>query len=614
MRRITAAFTLALALVAGGTTAVSADDTPPDPLDQSEAQTPAAAATVAGVDAEQCMGPRFIETSADGATAAAIMAGRLTIGGFARFTLPKDPTWRENPFKNNYWLFQYESLRWLDPLRREGLRTDNAAMISRYEFLVNDWVRNNPRNAPRSPYSWLDMTVGVRAIGLVCATTAVGNPSWLTQAMSTHAAALMDKTQYRVIGNHALHQNMGLLALGCHTSTPAWTEVATDRNRTLLSRSVDTQGVTDEGSVTYQYLNYLWYLEVRKRLELCDIPATGPFERIALMPKFLAQATKPNTRLVSYGDTDSIAQAQPIPGTDAEYSATQGTSGVRPSALFSVYQRGFAFSRTGWFDTQTAAQQAQAAIRFGPSLAARVHGHEDAGAISYYAMGKELLWQPGQYGAAGGAPRRYVRSNEAHNVIDIPALTYDQTATSPLSVTRSTRDLDLVTIRSKVLTGASWQRSMIHIKSPNLLVVDDRVTQSTARTVIQRWNVGADRSAKAGNGRAGTSGSGSNATFLWAGDRPNVSIVKGRTNPMLGWRSEKASRFIATPVVQASLKAKTVRLTAVIVPRSSSTDPTKIKIIRTSTTSTTRMVDVKISSKVYRVTFTGSDAKIRRLR
>ncbi|MGA8987968.1 heparinase II/III domain-containing protein [Aeromicrobium sp.] len=616
-------------------------DAPPaaDPLDTSESQAPMSTFTTPGRTEEQCMGPKFTSTSSDSAVANRLMEGYVAIPTFREWKLPVDNahhaaedfanlTWRENPFANNNWVFNFQTLRWVDVLRRVGLATDNAEMLQRYEDIVHDWIRNNPYNRPRSVYSWYDMSVGVRSIGLVCATTAIdeNDPAnaWLKDALASHATSLMDEKQYRVVGNHALHQNMGLLALACHDEIPQATmqDTAVKRSNTLLERSVDTQGVSDEGSMLYQDLNRRWYLELKTRLELCGVGIDPIFGRVDKMADILAQATQPDGNLVAFGDTSARTKASSLPGTVAEYATTggvcsiplDGTSDCRKPGTYSVYRSGgFAFSRTGWFDTQTASQQSLAAIRFGIGRKYRVHGQQDAGNLNYSALGRQILWQPGVYGGGGGAPRSYVVRNDSHNVVDIPATTYDDAATTYLSVANTSTNADLFSVRTTALRGAVWKRTVIHAKKANFLLVDDYVTQSKSRTVVQRWHLAADRKTSISKNRVATSGTGSNPVILWVGTTPRLSVVRGQTNPLLGWRSERVNSFIKTPTAQASIVGKAVRLTALVIPRPSNVSSRDVRVISTRLSGSSRRVDVKIGTKSFRLVYTSSTVSVREL-
>lgn len=588
-----------------------------DPLDTSDAEAEVPDVTTPDPSEPQCMGVRYDTRPDDEQAAAEIMDGKLTLPTFGTWTLPENPTWKEDPFRNASWVFKLQNLRWTEPLRREWLRTGNEAMRDRYVAIWKDWIQDNPRSAPASSYSWYDMAVGLRGVGLTCLSTALdGEPEWFTQAVDAHAAALSDPKLYRFTGNHALHQNMGLMALGCSRDVPTWRDLAAQRSRDLLGRSVDAQGVTDEGSVLYQYLNYLWYNELRRRLQLCHLPVDDDlFARVDRMPEFLADATQPDGTWVPWGDTSAVEPAQVVEDTPQEYALTQGADGPAPKNTLALYtNRGYAFSRSGWFDTQTADQQSLLSVKFGPSQKTQVHGHQDGSAVGFFALGKQLLWQPGLWGGAGGPQRSYVLSNEAHNVIDVPGTSFSNTGTTKLSVTRSTADADLFSLKSSVLRGVTWKRTVVHAKKAGFIVVDDRVTQSTSRSVVQRWQLEADRKISVSTRRAASSGKGANATIMWIATTPNLSKVAGRRSPSyLGWRSPVINTFTPSPVVSASRSGKNVRITAVIVPRASSTTSTKVKIVRSKVAGSSTQADVATGHGTWRITWTSSSVSVRKL-
>lgn len=617
-----------VALLATGISSASANSAP-DPLDVTGSTARVQATAPSSADEPQCTGQRFVTQSDDAKVADQLMKGWLTIPTFPRWKVPNDLTWKENPFKNYNWTFNLHTLRWVDVLRREGIRRNalkpgsGAAMIARYTEVLRDWERDNSpkRTKPTSTYAWYDMAVGVRGIGLVCAATVITpSTTWFKRAVQNHADSLLDPKQYRKIGNHGLHQNMGLLALGCHTNNATWRDTAIQRGRTMLVRSVDSQGVTDEGSILYQRLNYFWYRELDDRITLCNQTPHADYGRIARMPELLAHATQPDGTLVAFGDTSARQRATRVDGTQAEYALSRGacSSGLagctRPKNLFQVFKRGYVFSRSGWYDTQTSTRQSLAALRFGSGRAHAVHGHEDAANVSYYARGKQLLWQPGLYGGGGGARRQFVVSNEAHNVVDIPSRRYNSRARTDLSVTRNSPTADLVSVRTKALRGAVWKRTMIHAKTADFMIVDDIVTQPKSATVIQRWQLGADRKVTTGKGRVASSGSGSNLAILYVGEKPSLSVVRGQNKPLLGWRSEKVNSFVKSPTVEARKKGRSVRMTAVLVARPANVAGKDVRVIRTTKKGRVRTVDLAIGPKSYRVKFTSSSAVVRELK
>ena len=59
--------------------------------------------------------------------------------------------------------------------------------------------------------------------------------------MREHGSVLADRRTYVVVGNHALHQDIGLLALGCYDRNAAWRRTAVNRIATLARRSIDSR-------------------------------------------------------------------------------------------------------------------------------------------------------------------------------------------------------------------------------------------------------------------------------------------------------------------------------------------------------------------------------------
>lgn len=563
----------------------------------------------------QCMGDNYVPTERDAERAADLMAGRMTITPYGPWTMPTDLDWTENPFANSNWVFQYHSLHWLDPLRRVGLATGDEDMLERYAALVRDWVEDNPVEAPRSRFSWYDMADGFRAIGLVClAATYDKEPAWLTATIETHAQMLSDPARYASTGNHGLYQNLGLLALGCARDVRAWRDLAVQRAETLLAIAVDEEGVTNEGSVLYQALNHRWYLQLGSRLDRCDLPRFPLLSRVDTMPDLMAHATQPDGDMVAFGDTSAEQRAIEVGGTGAEYAVTGGRSGPKPERTFAVFQRGYAFSRSGWFDTEPANQQSLASLRFGAPRTTAIHGHEDAGAVGFFAYGDQLLWQPGLWGGAGGRERRYVLSAKAHNSIGITGLDYDRTVASPIVAASGTDAADLVTVQSGVYPGASWQRTMVHAKGVHLLVVDDRVSQTRRRSVQQRWHLGADRLVTTGCGRADTDGPGANVTLLWSDECPRVDVATGQASPMLGWRSPRVDEFVPSPTVVARRKDRQVRMTTVVVPRYAARAAGDVALLRTMDVGDRRLLDVRLGRRVVRIAFSSTGATVEDVR
>ena len=515
----------------------------------------------------QCFGGGFTRGAGDPAAAKALMAGRLTLYWHPAAGLPRNPTWRENPSGDPNWAFQLHSLRWTDVLRREGVRTRNRAMLDRYRALLSDWVRDNPRYGSPSPYSWLDMATGLRAIEFSCAIGTFGYRPELVAALTSHGAALADRTFAPDRGNHALHVHLGLLVSGCVGSNTTWVRTARDRIVTLLRGSVDTEGVSDEGSTGYQLSNYRWYVEAQRRIRSCGLTPGPVFRRVALMPEFLAHATTPERVYEQTGDSDRTRAVPLTASPHALYAATAGRRGTPPTAVYRAYGRGYVFSRSGWGRSRPFAGELYYALRFGPSLDSQLHGHEDAGALTLNADGRRLLFDSGRYKYDASDRTRYMRSRAAHNTVDVLGAGYDRSARTTLLTTKHTTEYDLTTVRVTALTGTTWDRTVFYSRTGRYLVVDDRLVNKGDATMVQRWNLPEDGTQTVGASSMSIDGPGADLSMFWLGTPPTLSVTNGRTSPLLGWRSYEFGQAFAAPVAEATTTGSTGRFTTVLVPR-----------------------------------------------
>lgn len=139
------------------------------------------------------------------------------------------------------------------------------------------------------------------------------------------------------------------------------------------------------------------------------------------MPRFLGYATLPNGEYEMLGDLDRMA-ARVLPGTAAEFAATKGASGAKPSDTVAVFRSGWLFARSGWGERRAWADEVTLSLRFGP--APRIHGHVDHGSITLYGYGSRLIVDPGKYTYNQDALRRWFKGRAGHNVVTVDGAGY----------------------------------------------------------------------------------------------------------------------------------------------------------------------------------------------
>ena len=232
-----------------------------------------AAARQPGIDCAMPGEPRL-------ETAAQIRRGHLKLGPFPVFRLPVNPTWRENPYRDNNWAFRYHTLRWVVPLIRTWNATGDAWYVRRATYLTRDWLRDNPRSAPRSRAAWGDLQTAWRAMVLACFIETVPGATWARTALIAHARVLALSSFYRGTGNHALGQDRALIVAGCVLRRSDWVRLGVARLTRLVVGSVDSQGVTNEQAVFYQLYNYQGYQGAADRLRQCGRAVPSALRRI----------------------------------------------------------------------------------------------------------------------------------------------------------------------------------------------------------------------------------------------------------------------------------------------------------------------------------------------
>ena len=474
----------------------------------------------------------------------------------------------------------------------------------RASFLLQDWVKDNPRVGAPSIWAWNDHSAALRAIVLACALPYFPEATWLRPALQLHGTTLADETFYVDHGNHALNQAIGLLEIAQVLGRSDWRRLAADRIAVLITESVDSQGVTNEQSIGYQFYNLTRYRMAESRLKALGLSVPATFSRLDQMPKFLAHATRPDGRYETIGDTD-LSLAPAIPGTWSEFAATKGTRGPKPPATVAVYRAGFLFARTGWGEKRPFADETFLSLRFGP--APYIHGHADGTGITLYGYGSELLFDPGKYSYNFDAYRTFFKGRTAHNVVAVDGVSWSQFAATTLVTHGSTPTMVHAVTRVKGYAGVSQQRTVTFSRRLGYVLVDDRATSAVRRTFRQLWHLSETANPLLGTTSFSTRRTRGNLLVRQLVGGQTMRIVKGRSSPVQGWLSHGHGHRVAAPVLEVIKSGTSVRYLTLIVPAAGRPSAT-IRNLRTS--STGYSVVVTIGGKSERVTVTSTGASI----
>ena len=526
--------------------------------------------------------------------------GKLIISPLPAWKLPADPTWRENPFADKFWVIRYQSLRYVDHLIAAWCATGEQTLLERSAFLFQDWLANNPREAA-AKWAWYDHPVAWRTFVFVRAARLMPAEVWLPAAIAVHGEWL---AAYRGTGNHALNAYRGLLQAGCFLARQDWIDLAVSRMSALLRESIDAQGVSNEQAVAYQAYNFRIYRQARDELLACGQPEPADFQRVTRMPNMLAHATLPNGEYEMLGNTFRVG-ALVVPGTIAEFAATRGKSGPAPTSTDAIFKRGFAFVRSGWGEQRAYRQELMLSVRFGPGRA--YHGHDDGGALTLYGYGSRLLLDSGKNSFQGAKPwTSYFLGRSAHNVVTVDGMTYDKKVTTSMTPVLGERSAFFLLKNAGYLDVAN-RRTILYSRKGGYVIVDDRLTSLESRTFRQLWHLADDSDPVVQTGRVVTRGPAGNVAIIQLTIGTSTRVVRGVKDPTQGWLTYEYKKVVAAPTVEAVRKGTAARYITLLVPFRDSL-AARGRIVQQW--SDGYQVDVTIGDRTERVTVRGTTVSV----
>ena len=320
-----------------------------------------------------------------------------------RSACPRNPTWRENPFHDDNWLFNYHSLRFVLKLEAAWAETGKPALPRPGAVPAPaTGLADNPRAAPRSRFSWDDHATAWRAMVYACTAEIVPMSAWLDAALVLHGTVLADARFFVRHGNHALNQSIGLLESAASCTGRAGSSLAADR--------IDAAGRRERRH------RRAWRTSSRSATSTTTTAATRPpSDRLRGLRPARSRRSSPGStgcrrssagrrfRTAQYeqiGDTDAGARPRRSPARSPSSPRPAGWPGrIRPGRSRPTVA-GYAFGRSGWGETRPFADETAFAVRYGPGAA--FHGHADGGSLTVYGLGSRLIVGSGKYSYNAG--------------------------------------------------------------------------------------------------------------------------------------------------------------------------------------------------------------------
>jgi Heparinase II/III-like protein/Heparinase II/III N-terminus len=442
------------------------------------------------------------------ADADALLRDVWRIPRFADVTLRGGPTWREDPYHQKYWRFYFFSLRPTTNLLWAYYRTGRTVYRDKLIAILRSYIAHDAAH-PREDKLGMDdpHALAFRAMVLLNFYVKLKRsgdlPANLDAPMVAAIGRIANKLQlpinYQGTNNHGFTQAIALLLVSVNlpqlATSKTWGAMARIRLHTLLSYTIDVDGVENEKSPFYHFYVLDFMLQTEDWAKANDVPLPPNFhERITSMARYATEIIWPNGEIPLLG---SSVQLRPIRSItlyrdliarmpDFEFALTAGAQGTPPTERAILFPNsGQAILRSPIDPAAKYADNTQLLMDVGPPISE--HSHHEALGVDYYSHGRDLLVDSGLNTYSHGTAYDFFHGTTAHNTISVDGRDQDG---GPVRAGRTmTGDgWSYQSGMSQVYRGVTHRRSVVLLGRDLLLVVDD-IAAATPHVYRQLWHL-----------------------------------------------------------------------------------------------------------------------------
>ncbi len=450
-----------------------------------------------------------------------LLRNRFDLPRYRPVQFPSLPTWSEDPYKAEYWRFEFYSLRPSLNLLYAYRATGRLAYAKQLVRLDLSFIAAEPG----SRWAWADPhAAAFRCMALVDTWWKLRQDHQLPEAASTAILAELEKTgqfladpdHYQPGENYGTNEAAALYGLAvAFPGLPharQWLTLAEQRFQWQLNGLIDADGQLIENSPYYDFYTLEKYWQVYSYSLAHGDPISASFgARLKTMLNFATYILQPNSQVPLIGASlqatihDSGVYAH-MAASDPEfqYALSHGARGSAPPAD-SIYfpASELTVMRSGWGSGAEFARSTYVTYNVGRYRTA----HSDLGALglTVYGDGGDLLTDPGLYTYTPGAYHDYFHGTMSHNTVVVDGRSQVKgNGTGGELVTRD--GVTYQSAESSLYSGVTHRRMVMMIDPDHLLVVD-RLSSAAPHTYQQMFHLfpGA-RLAKAGLTVSGAGG------------------------------------------------------------------------------------------------------------
>ena len=502
--------------------------------------------------------------------------------------------WNSDPFGDRNWQFQFHTLRWINPLRWAALEGDPEAK-KLWKAVVKSWFESNvPASRATAPFAWKDMADGNRALQMALGAPLIDKEdTWYWDSLQAHVDWLMDDKNI-VRGNHALHQNAGLIVAGAVLGNEDALTTAQERLSKQFLLAFDAQGTNEEGSTAYHAHNLSWWTQIWHRLELEGVqPPEDVRGTLENAVDVLAHLSQPDGYLPRIGDSGLMRVRRDL-GASTDFLESSGETGTPPPGRSVNLERGYLISRSGWGETRPLSLESHSILRYGAPP--HSHAHNDRGSLHVYAVGRPWLVDSGFHSYQRKDPVvDYLYSRDAHNVASLRGLKHDKRADVRLTRANITDLYDDFIVQDDGFHGRLLQRRTIYLREPDVWLIWDTVSGASSEDLQQFWHIDSGVRVYRRDRGFELRGGLSSVVLTWLGAQPSLKLAKADKTSLVGWIATRWKTLVPGSIAIATTKASNARgLTLLISPASAPEN--QIGVVGSYIT-TSDMLDLKLAGR-----------------
>ncbi|MGH8890021.1 MAG: alginate lyase family protein [Acidothermaceae bacterium] len=549
-------------------------------------------------------------------------------------TLPATLSWKEDPYHDNYWRFQFYSLRPTSNLLWAYYTTHQQQYLDKLISILRSFTAYDATNPPRDR-TRLDYKHGAafRAMVLVDDYVKLRRsnvlPPDLDAAMSKSieklGSFLANPTNFDAGYNHGFTEASALLLVAANfpsfPESATWQPLATSRLTELMQTTVGADGVEIERSPFYHFYVFDFALQVENWAKANGVTLPVSFtQRVQSMVRYATDIVWPNGQVPLIGSSVRLKPAgfanlyAGIAKTDPhfQYVASGGTAGSPPS------DPAVLFSTSGQIVLRSKPQRGvpyvdSAQLVMNAGKPSTDHAHLDALAFIYYSGGTVLLPDSGLDTYASGTTFDYFHGTSAHNTVVIDGSDQGAGNVSAGLVTAGS-GWEYASASAGLTNGVVQKRSVVMI-GRNLVLVIDALTSVASHKYQQLWHLFPG---------AGVTVDGTTAHVSTAHDVPAMQIVQaknpssdvstyyGNTNPMQGWYSDQYGKAQQNHVVGYAQNADTTYYVTLIATGNDAAKPASVtgKVVGSNAQAAVCAADITASVSISDMASAGERVKV----